>query len=67
MLLDRIVQTKVMELGGTHGWRWSHEMKIMVMVWTHVMIKLRTLEKEEREKQNRLKANVISIGPFCFR
>jgi hypothetical protein len=22
--------------------------------------------KEEREKQNRLKAKVISIGPFCF-
>ena len=23
-------------------------------------------EKEEREKQNGLKAKVISIGPFCF-
>jgi hypothetical protein len=22
--------------------------------------------KEEREKQNGLKANMISIGPFCF-
>jgi hypothetical protein len=30
----------------------------------HVMIKLRDLE--EREKQNGLKAKVISIGPFCF-
>jgi hypothetical protein len=24
------------------------------------------LGKEEREKQNRLKANVKLIGPFCF-
>ena len=24
------------------------------------------LGKEEREKQNRLKTKVISIGPFCF-
>jgi hypothetical protein len=24
------------------------------------------LGKEEREKQNRLKAKVIYIGPFCF-
>ena len=24
------------------------------------------LGKEEREKQNGLKANVITIGPFCF-
>jgi hypothetical protein len=24
-------------------------------------------EKEEREKQNRFKAKVINIGPFCFR
>ena len=24
------------------------------------------LGKEEREKQNGLKAKVISIGPFCF-
>ena len=22
------------ELGGTHGWRWPHEMKSMVVVWT---------------------------------
>jgi hypothetical protein len=36
-------------------------MKIMMVV----MIKLWTLE-EEREKQNGLKAKVISIGPFYF-
>ena len=24
------------------------------------------LRKEEREKQNGLKAKVITIGPFCF-
>jgi len=24
------------------------------------------LEKEEREKQNELKAKVFLIGPFCF-
>jgi hypothetical protein len=22
------------ELGDTHGWRWSHKMKSMVVVWT---------------------------------
>jgi hypothetical protein len=24
----------VKELGGTHGYRWPHEMKSMVVVWT---------------------------------
>ena len=31
-----------------------------------VMIKVLELGKEEREKQNRLKAKVNLIGPFCF-
>ena len=53
--------------GGTHGWRRPHEMKSMVVLWTcddgdHAP----DLGKEEREKQNGLKAKVISIGPFCF-
>ena len=38
-----------MELSGTHGWRWPHEVKIMVMVWTHVMIKLRNLKRRKRK------------------
>jgi hypothetical protein len=54
----------MMELGGTHGWRWPHEMMIMMMVMVIVMIKCSSMEKEEREKQNGLKAKVISIGPF---
>jgi hypothetical protein len=56
----------VKELGGTHGWRWPHEMKIMMMVRTLVMIKLRILEKKKEKKQNGLKTKVMSIGPFCF-
>ena len=39
---------------------------IMMMVEAMVMIKCLKLGKEEREKQNRLKANVYPIGPFCF-
>ena len=54
------------ERGGTHGWRWPHEMKSMVVVWTCDDDQALGLGKEEREKQNGLKANVISIGPFCF-
>jgi hypothetical protein len=49
-----------MELGGTRGWRWSHEMMIMMMV------KCSSLGKEEREKQNWLKAKVYLTGAFCF-
>ena len=37
-------------------------MRIMMMV----MIKVLGLGKEERERQNGLKAKVKSIGPFCF-
>ena len=55
------------ELGGTHGWRWPHEMKSMVVVWTYDDDQALRLGKEEREKQNGLKAKVKSIGPFCFR
>jgi hypothetical protein len=55
-----------MELSGTHGWRWPHEMKIIVMVWTCDGDHAPDFGKEEREKQNRLKAKVISIGLFCF-
>ena len=39
--------------------------KIMVMVESMEMIKCPGLEKK-KEKQNGLKAKVISIGPFCF-
>ena len=37
------------------------------VVGGHVMmIKAPELGKEEREKQNGLKAKVISVEPFCF-
>ena len=39
------------ELGGTHGWRWPHEMKSMVVVWTCDDDQAPGLGKEEREKQ----------------
>ena len=39
---------------------------IMMMVEAMVMIKELGLGKEQREKQNELKAKVKSIGPFCF-
>ena len=55
-----------MELSGIQRWRWPHEMKIMVMVWTCDDDQAPDFGKEEREKQNGLKAKVISIGPFCF-
>ena len=42
------------------------EMKSMVVVWTCDDDQASGLRKEEREKQNGLKAKVISIGPFCF-
>ena len=54
------------KLGGTHGWRWPHEMKSMVVVWTCDDDQAPELGKEEREKQNGLKAKVISIRPFLF-
>ena len=54
------------QLGGTHGWRWPHEMKSMVVVWLCDDDQALGLGKEEREKQNGLKAKVISIGPFYF-
>jgi hypothetical protein len=41
----------VKELGGTHGWRWPHEMKIMMVVSTHVMTKLWTLEKKKEKNK----------------
>ena len=54
------------EQGGTHGWRWPHEMKSMLVVWTCDDDQAPGLIKEEREKQNELKTKVMSIGPFCF-
>ena len=39
-------------------------MKSMVVVWTCDDDQALGLGKEEREKQNGLKAKVISIGPF---
>ena len=54
------------ELGDTHGWRWPHEMKSMVVVCTCDDDQALGLDKQEREKQNGLKAKVISIGPFYF-
>ena len=38
------------ELGGAHGWRWPHEMKSMVVVWTCDDDQASRLGKEEREK-----------------
>ena len=55
------------EIGGTHGWRWPQELRSMVVVWTCDDDQAPNLKKEEREKQNRLKANVISIELFYFR
>ena len=55
------------ELGGTHGWRWTHEMKSIVVVCTCDDDQAPRLGKEESEKQNGLKTKVISIGSFCFR
>ena len=54
------------ELDGTHGWGWPHEMKSMVVVWTCDDDQAPGLGKEEREKQNGLKAKVISITPQKF-
>ena len=39
---------------------------IMMMVEAMEMIKCSKVGKEEREKQNGLKAKVYWIGPFCF-
>ena len=39
------------ELGGTHGWKWPHEMKSMVVVQTCDDDQAPGLRKEEREKQ----------------
>jgi hypothetical protein len=39
-----------MELSGTRGWRWPHEMKIIVMVWTCDDDEVLNFRKEEREK-----------------
>ena len=55
------------ELGGTHGWRYPHEMKSMVVMWICNDDQAPGFGKEEREKQNGLKAKVTSIGPFYFR
>jgi hypothetical protein len=57
----------VKDLGGTHGWRWPHEMKSMVVVWTCDDGQSPNLEKKKEKKQNGLKAKLISIGPFYFR
>ena len=46
------------ELSGTHGWRWPHEMKSMVVVWTCDDDQAPGLGKEEREKQKGLKTKV---------
>jgi hypothetical protein len=56
----------VKDLGGTHGWRWPHEMKSMVVVWTCDDGQSPNLEKKKEKKQNGLKAKLISIGPFYF-
>jgi hypothetical protein len=41
-------------------------MMVMVVVMAKMKIKCSKLEKEEGEKQNRLKAKVYLIEPFCF-
>jgi hypothetical protein len=38
-----------MELSDTHGWRWPHKMKIMVMCGLVMMIKLRDFEKKKEK------------------
>jgi predicted ferric reductase len=37
-----------MELGGTHGWRWAHEMMIMMMV---IMIEHSCLKKKKEKNK----------------
>ena len=46
------------ELGGTHGWRWPHEMKSIVVVWTCDDDQATGLGIEEREKQKGFKTKV---------
>jgi hypothetical protein len=41
-------------------------MMVMVIEVTTSEDKVLQLRKEEREKQNGLKAKVYLIGPFCF-
>ena len=55
-----------MELGGAHGWRWTHEIKIMVMLVDSCDDQAPDFGKEEREQQNGLKAKVIFIGPVSI-
>ena len=54
---------------GELGWsksKWWSKMKSMVVVWTCDDDQAPGLGKEEREKQNGLKAKVISIELFLF-
>ena len=46
------------ELGDTHRWRWPHEMKSMVVVWTCDDDQAPGLGKEERENKKGHKAKV---------
>jgi hypothetical protein len=39
----------VKEPGDTHGWRWPHKMKFMVVVWTCDDIKLQTWKRRKRK------------------
>ena len=39
------------ELGGTHGWRWPHEMKIIVMVWACDDDQALNLEKKKEKNK----------------
>ena len=54
--LSKVGTYQVMEQCEVHGGEDGHVMMV---------IKLQ-LGKEEREKQNGLKAKVYLIGPFCF-
>jgi hypothetical protein len=40
-----------MELSGTRGWRWPHEMKSMVVVWTCDDDQVLDLEKKKEKNK----------------
>ena len=51
MDLRYVGPTQVKELGGTHGWRWPHEMKSMVVVWICDNDQAPDLEKKKEKNK----------------
>ena len=51
MDLRYVGPTQVKEPGGTHGWRWPHEKKSMVVVWTCDDDQALDLEKKKEENK----------------